>query len=48
MLIFSPVTPGQLSAILGFVPIVAPWIYAEYLEHKKNSLLAVSAHFRKR
>ncbi|GKV37887.1 hypothetical protein SLEP1_g45857 [Rubroshorea leprosula] len=38
MLIFSPVTPGQLSALLGFVPIVAAWIYAEYLEHRKNSV----------
>ncbi|GKV48462.1 hypothetical protein SLEP1_g55275 [Rubroshorea leprosula] len=25
----------QLSTILGFVPIAAAWIYAEYLEHKK-------------
>ncbi|GLT67265.1 hypothetical protein SLA2020_395860 [Shorea laevis] len=40
MLIFSPVTPAQLSVVLGLVPIIAAWIYAEYLEYTKNSLQA--------
>lgn len=40
MLIFSPVTPGQLSVVFGVVPIILAWIYAEYLEYRKNSLPA--------
>ncbi|KAJ6429594.1 hypothetical protein OIU84_021071 [Salix udensis] len=40
MQILSPVTPGQLSFLLGIVPVFAAWIYAEYLEYKKKNTLA--------
>uniref|UniRef100_A0A6N2MVU3 Uncharacterized protein n=1 Tax=Salix viminalis TaxID=40686 RepID=A0A6N2MVU3_SALVM len=40
MQILFPVTRGQLSFLLGIVPIFAAWIYAEYLEYKKNNTLA--------
>ncbi|KAM1280931.1 hypothetical protein ACFX2H_021484 [Malus domestica] len=43
MMIFSPVTVGQVSFLLGVIPIISAWIYAEYLEYKKNSL---SSKFR--
>ncbi|XP_062096822.1 protein REDUCED WALL ACETYLATION 3 [Humulus lupulus] len=33
----GPVTPGQVSFLLGIIPIFVGWIYAEYLEHKKSS-----------
>lgn len=36
MAISSPVTPGQVSFLLGVVPIIAAWIYSEFLEYKKN------------
>ncbi|PQQ11867.1 protein REDUCED WALL ACETYLATION 2 isoform X2 [Prunus yedoensis var. nudiflora] len=38
MMIFSPVTVGQVSFLLGVIPLVAAWIYSEFLEYKKNSL----------
>ncbi|KAK7291723.1 hypothetical protein RIF29_07096 [Crotalaria pallida] len=38
VLIFSPVTPGQVSFLLGIVPIVVAWLYAEILEYRKNSV----------
>ncbi|KAJ6718503.1 PROTEIN REDUCED WALL ACETYLATION 2 [Salix purpurea] len=40
MQILFPVTRGQLSFLLGIVPIFAAWIYAEYLEYRKNNTLA--------
>ncbi|BFG14897.1 hypothetical protein CerSpe_011700 [Prunus speciosa] len=43
MMIFSPVTVGQVSFLLGVIPLVAAWIYSEFLEYKKNSL---SSKFR--
>ncbi|KAM2348704.1 hypothetical protein FF1_012178 [Malus domestica] len=43
MMIFSPVTAAQVSFLLGVIPIIAAWIYAEFLEYKKNSL---SSKFR--
>ncbi|KAE9601510.1 hypothetical protein Lal_00040717 [Lupinus albus] len=36
MVIFSPVTPGQISFLLGIVPIVVAWLYAEILEYRKS------------
>ncbi|XP_017219958.1 protein REDUCED WALL ACETYLATION 2 isoform X1 [Daucus carota subsp. sativus] len=36
MVIYEPVTPGQVSFLLGFVPLFAAWLYSEYLEYKKN------------
>ncbi|KAJ7955267.1 protein REDUCED WALL ACETYLATION 1-like [Quillaja saponaria] len=38
MVIFGPVTPGQVSLLLGFVPIFCAWIYSEILEYRKNSI----------
>ncbi|ONI27956.1 hypothetical protein PRUPE_1G113400 [Prunus persica] len=38
MMIFSPVTVGQVSFLLGVIPLIAAWIYSEFLEYKKNSL----------
>ncbi|KAL5541491.1 hypothetical protein UlMin_009201 [Ulmus minor] len=38
MLIFGPITPGQVSFLLGIIPVFAAWIYAEFLEYKKNSV----------
>ncbi|KAG6423607.1 hypothetical protein SASPL_114008 [Salvia splendens] len=33
----GPVTPGQVSFLLGVIPIYISWIYSEWLEHKKSS-----------
>ncbi|XP_042064452.1 protein REDUCED WALL ACETYLATION 3-like [Salvia splendens] len=33
----GPVTPGQVSFLLGIIPIFISWIYSEWLEHKKSS-----------
>ncbi|PIN10602.1 O-acetyltransferase [Handroanthus impetiginosus] len=37
MVIYGPLTPGQVSFFLGIVPVFAAWLYSEYLECKKNS-----------
>lgn len=37
MLIYGPLTPGQVSFFLGIVPVFAAWLYSEYLEYRKNS-----------
>lgn len=37
MVIYSPITPGQVSFLLGFVPIFLAWVYAEFLEYNKKS-----------
>ncbi|XP_055827334.1 protein REDUCED WALL ACETYLATION 4-like isoform X1 [Solanum dulcamara] len=31
----GPVTQGQVSFLLGYIPILIAWIYAEWLEYKK-------------
>ncbi|KAL3616935.1 Protein REDUCED WALL ACETYLATION 3 [Castilleja foliolosa] len=33
----GPVTPGQVSFLLGAIPIIVAWIYSEWLEYKKSS-----------
>ncbi|KAL6201257.1 hypothetical protein ACLB2K_024972 [Fragaria x ananassa] len=33
----GPVTPGQVSFLLGIIPVFITWTYAEYLEYKKSS-----------
>ncbi|KAJ1418672.1 hypothetical protein SESBI_15600 [Sesbania bispinosa] len=38
MHIFSPVTPGQVSFLLGIIPVIVAWIYSEILEYRKNSV----------
>ncbi|KAL4627466.1 hypothetical protein ACB092_05G167700 [Castanea dentata] len=37
MVVSSPITPGQVSFLLGIIPIFISWIYAEFLEYKKSS-----------
>ncbi|KAJ3699732.1 hypothetical protein LUZ61_003437 [Rhynchospora tenuis] len=37
MEISRPITPGQVSALLGFIPVFVAWLYAEYLQYTKNS-----------
>ncbi|KAL2534733.1 O-acetyltransferase family protein [Abeliophyllum distichum] len=37
MVIYGPLTPGQVSFFLGIMPICVAWIYSEYLEHWKNA-----------
>ncbi|CAL5395801.1 unnamed protein product [Camellia sinensis] len=39
MVIHGPLTPGQVSFLLGIIPIFLAWIYSEILEYKKNSVL---------
>ncbi|KAL3508199.1 hypothetical protein ACH5RR_033581 [Cinchona calisaya] len=38
LVIYGPLTPGQVSFFLGIVPIFAAWIYAEILERKTSAL----------
>ncbi|KAF3449891.1 hypothetical protein FNV43_RR05970 [Rhamnella rubrinervis] len=33
----GPISPGQVSFLLGIIPIFVAWIYSEYLEYKKSS-----------
>ncbi|KAJ3695279.1 hypothetical protein LUZ60_000656 [Juncus effusus] len=37
MEVFGPVTPGQVSFLLGLFPVLIAWIYSEFLEYKKSS-----------
>ncbi|KAL8214620.1 hypothetical protein R6Q57_004069 [Mikania cordata] len=37
MAVSGPLTPGQVSFLLGIVPIFVSWIYSEWLEYKKSS-----------
>ncbi|XP_010931774.1 protein REDUCED WALL ACETYLATION 4 isoform X2 [Elaeis guineensis] len=37
MKISEPITPGQVSLLLGFIPIFAAWVYSELLKYWKNS-----------
>ncbi|PHT59079.1 hypothetical protein CQW23_01442 [Capsicum baccatum] len=37
MLIYGPLSPGQVSFFLGIVPVCAVWLYSVCLEYKKNS-----------
>ncbi|KAK7260440.1 hypothetical protein RIF29_26484 [Crotalaria pallida] len=33
----GPITPGQVSFLLGVIPVFVTWIYSEYLEYKRTS-----------
>ncbi|CAN0853884.1 Protein REDUCED WALL ACETYLATION 1 [Linum grandiflorum] len=33
----GPITPGQVSFLLGFIPVFIAWIYSEFLEYKRSS-----------
>lgn len=37
MEISRPITPGQVSALLGFIPALIAWLYAEYLHYTRTS-----------
>ncbi|XP_008797506.1 protein REDUCED WALL ACETYLATION 3 [Phoenix dactylifera] len=37
MAVSGPVTPGQVSFLLGFFPVFIAWIYSEILEYRKYS-----------
>ncbi|XP_038706087.1 protein REDUCED WALL ACETYLATION 3-like isoform X1 [Tripterygium wilfordii] len=37
MVVSGPITPGQVSFLLGIIPIFVAWIYSELLEYKKTS-----------
>lgn len=36
VVLYGPLTPGQVSFFLGILPVIGAWLYAEYLEHRKN------------
>ncbi|OIW18973.1 hypothetical protein TanjilG_09167 [Lupinus angustifolius] len=33
----GPITPGQVSFLLGIIPVFVTWVYSEYLEYKRTS-----------
>ncbi|CAD5163827.1 unnamed protein product [Musa acuminata subsp. malaccensis] len=37
MEISGPVTAGQVSFMLGIIPLLAAWVYSEFLQYRKNS-----------
>ncbi|KAI4295397.1 hypothetical protein L6164_035446 [Bauhinia variegata] len=37
MVVSGPITPGQVSFLLGVIPVFVAWIYSEFLEYRKNS-----------
>ncbi|URE28197.1 CAS1 domain-containing protein [Musa troglodytarum] len=37
MEISGPVTAGQVSFLLGIIPLLAAWVYSEFLQYRKNS-----------
>ncbi|XP_028051137.1 protein REDUCED WALL ACETYLATION 3-like isoform X2 [Camellia sinensis] len=39
-----PITPGQVSFLLGFIPIFVAWIYSEFLEYKKSASPSKVSH----
>ncbi|KDP37932.1 hypothetical protein JCGZ_04575 [Jatropha curcas] len=43
MVISGPITPGQVSFLLGIIPVFVAWIYTEFLYYKK-SLLPSKVH----
>ncbi|XP_057948474.1 protein REDUCED WALL ACETYLATION 3-like [Malania oleifera] len=36
MVVSGPITPGQVSFLLGFIQIFVAWLYSEFLEYKKS------------
>ncbi|CAN6926731.1 unnamed protein product [Brassica oleracea] len=44
MTMSSPITPGLMSVVLGIVPVIAAWLYAEYLHYTKHSVSSAKAH----
>ncbi|GLU13936.1 hypothetical protein SLE2022_305390 [Rubroshorea leprosula] len=40
MVVSRQITPGQVSFLLGIIPIFIAWIYSEFLEYKKSASLS--------
>ncbi|XP_012445470.1 protein REDUCED WALL ACETYLATION 3 isoform X2 [Gossypium raimondii] len=40
MVVSGPITPGQVSFLLGVIPVFIAWIYSEFLEYKKSASLS--------
>ncbi|KAK1382083.1 protein REDUCED WALL ACETYLATION 3 [Heracleum sosnowskyi] len=40
MVVPGPVTPGQVSFLLGILPIFIAWIYSEWLEYRRSTSLS--------
>ncbi|KAH6765250.1 O-acetyltransferase family protein [Perilla frutescens var. frutescens] len=40
----GPVTPGQVSFLLGVIPVIVAWVYSEWLEFKKASSPSKVSH----
>ncbi|GMI82256.1 REDUCED WALL ACETYLATION 3 [Hibiscus trionum] len=40
MVVSGPITPGQVSFLLGVIPVFIAWVYSEFLEYKKPASLA--------
>ncbi|XP_060187470.1 protein REDUCED WALL ACETYLATION 4-like isoform X2 [Lycium barbarum] len=40
----GPVTAGQVSFLLGYIPVLIAWIYAEWLEYNKKWLSPFKVH----
>ncbi|KAM7257947.1 hypothetical protein ACFE04_013688 [Oxalis oulophora] len=40
MVVPGPATPGQVSFLLGVVPVFVAWIYSEFLDYKKSLSLS--------
>ncbi|KVH99763.1 hypothetical protein Ccrd_021998 [Cynara cardunculus var. scolymus] len=37
MVISGPLTPAQVSFLLGIIPVCVAWLYSEFLEYKKTA-----------
>ncbi|KAL8266913.1 hypothetical protein R6Q59_004257 [Mikania micrantha] len=37
MVITGPLTPGQVSFLIGIIPVCVAWLYSEFLEYKKTA-----------
>ncbi|KAJ4826636.1 Protein REDUCED WALL ACETYLATION 3 [Turnera subulata] len=37
MAVAGPITPGQVSFLLGFIPVFVAWMYSEFLEYQRWS-----------
>ncbi|XP_020868697.1 protein REDUCED WALL ACETYLATION 4 isoform X1 [Arabidopsis lyrata subsp. lyrata] len=40
MVVSQPITPGQVSFLLGVIPLMIAWLYSEFLEYRRSSLHA--------
>ncbi|XP_021730380.1 protein REDUCED WALL ACETYLATION 2-like isoform X1 [Chenopodium quinoa] len=40
----DPATPGQVSFVLGLVPVLVAWLYSELLDYRKRSTISKARH----